>query len=209
MNYFNLLTSSIFIVYGFIGYSAASGTKPACVNTVETEMPLYTAVYNHDGTNTAALITELDVTLTGAKRDVNLFPYKRSALHRAIEILDHELVDWLITEGAAINYGLDPVSGELLPAKKRVGEPSHLVGHLEEYYRPGKDAEVINILDLLRVKGLDVGAWPVKDKAFFDFRSAWGTDRGLGPDTFAFHENSTMASEAAKTSSRTGSSGPP
>ena len=165
MNLFNLLTSSTFILFAFIRFAATSVPKPTCVTDLETKMPIYTAVYNHNGQDTQKLLAFLDSH--PGDLDLDLCPYKRSALHRAIELMDPDLVHWLIKKGAKFEYGIH--NNELLPARERASNPPHLVGHLEEYFRSEKEAEAIAILYILKnVAGLNIDKWPVKDKAFLE-----------------------------------------
>lgn len=201
MNCFNLLTSSIFIIYGFIGFAATSSTPTDWLAEVKSKMELYVTVYNHDGTTD--IVTELNTKFPAPTlAELNAFPHRRSALHRAIEFLNYDLVNWLVTKGADFKYGLDD-TGSLLPARERAGKPKHLIGHLEEYYRPDKIAAVKDIMTLFQANGLKVCEWPVKDKEFFEVRKDWGLKQTPPLTDCVFDENSTMASLSDASSSST------
>lgn len=136
-------------------------------------MPVYHAIYNVD--HVPLQITDLENTF-GSHPDitkmVNDFPHNRSPLHRAIEMMRPDIVDWLLVKGATIDYGVDN-TGEIIPSNKLAGRPAHLVAHLEEYYQPGMETEAKAILNHLHLNGLDVAKWPVKNQAFKQLREEW------------------------------------
>ena len=198
MRYFNLLTSITFIVYGILGIADA-GVPSAAVKKLESEMPIYTAIYNYDKTienDMTDFIDKLDKIFAVPKnQNINAYPNKRSALHRAIEHMEPDLVQWLIDKTAKADYGADS-SGNVNVIKK-AGEPAHLLGHLEQYYNTNKEAKAIEIIDYLFSKlGCDyIENWPAKTEKFKKLREKWNDDKGhkCNKDNFKVDESSSAS----------------
>lgn len=168
MRYFNLLTSTAFIVCGILGIADASG-KSDSVKRLEEDMPIYTAIYNYDKSQNSDINSFKQNLETFDINSLNKFPYKRSALHRAIEHMEPELVKWLLNKGAKSDYGLDTAGNVIQIAD----QPAHLVGHLEQYYNNTKDADAAkNILTELK-KYVNISNWPAKTKEFIGLRNDW------------------------------------
>jgi hypothetical protein len=192
MRYYYFLTSTALIFYGILGLAQAS-VKSAPIAEIEAEMPIYYRIYNYnEGDDITILKKDLDnLALSSSKSDkFDSGPYKRSTLHRAIEHMEPELVEWLIDNNANVFHSADPTSGVYMSPKKATSKLAHLVGHLEDYYHEGVKDKVKAILTLLKGKTtLNIASYPVRTEEFKELRNDWNTSLApkdqYDPDVFA------------------------
>lgn len=211
MKYFNILSCSALIFYGILGLTRASGYDP--ISEIEDKFPIYYVIYNYDENNDGNKLDEFKAKLDDAFKkksaDIDKGPYKRSPIHRAIEHMKPELVQWFIDNSAKIDYGVDSPD-KIKSSRQMAGKPGHLVGHLEDYYHESKKEEAKAILTLLDNKGLNISIWPARTREFMELRDDWHksfTSPKYESDKFVVAFDSLLDDTKSTTSSGSGSSG--
>ena len=176
LNIMNLYIS-LFLLSGFFSaLNEAANLEMSAVQKLRNEMPIYAAIYDLDSNWDKNIPDNFKVILANDPNHINYHPFLRSPLHRAIEKMNIEAVEWLLDNNAFFYYGYsnekvnenDEDKWVLLEPKKRGDKSPHLIGHLEEYFDPKKRDDAKTIVKHLYGKNFDIGSWPVKNEAFRD-----------------------------------------
>ena len=141
----------------------------AMIRTFEEKMmPIYNYIYQlEDGNFTEENKNHLDnlFEMRDEKgnriHDVSQFPYKHSAIHRAIQEMNVGAVNWLCENDVKLDYGMkqDPLTEawSLQTDKERGKKPEHLIEHLKNYYHESYKDRAQQILTILQKKFPDIG----------------------------------------------------
>jgi hypothetical protein len=210
MNMKVLSTASFIVFFVLAKFSWASESTPIeedasaaldPIRYLEEKMPIYTYIYRMKNRFTE---DDEDILqdLVDNRHKVNDFPHIYSALHRAIEKMDADLVRWLVENGAEICYGLRSKTDKtILSERDRSGKPELLIAHLETNFQSNRRDDAIEIMHILSEHGYQdvIIDFKAKKANFIEVRKVWANQVGIDEETLQVHPNSVSASLAAST----------